>query len=170
MLALYTAKDIPGKNSFGFPGIQLQYEDEEILASSHIKFCGQPIAILVACTEALAVKAARKVKVTYKNVPKTGPVLTIDAAKTDPRRYMAGDSGITPKSRGTNVTKIIKGVYEIGAQYHYYMEPITCVVIPVDKGLDVYDSSQWIDLSQIAIAQCLCIKESELVFYSQNRI
>ncbi|XP_013136377.1 PREDICTED: indole-3-acetaldehyde oxidase-like isoform X2 [Papilio polytes] len=162
VLALYTANDIPGKNSFGFPGIQLQYEDEEILASSHIKFFGQPIAILVACTEALAVKAARKVKVTYKNVPNTSPVLTIDAAKTDPRRYMAGDSSITPKSRGTNVTKIIKGVYEIGAQYHYYMEPITCVVIPVDKGLDVYDSSQWMDLSQIAIAQCLGIKESDV--------
>ncbi|XP_045536781.1 indole-3-acetaldehyde oxidase [Papilio machaon] len=162
VLAVYTASDIPGKNSFGFPGIQLQYEDEEILASRHIKFFGQPVAILVANSEALAVRAARKVKVTYKNVPKTHPVLTIDAAKSDPKRYRAGDSGMTPKSRGANVKEVVKGVYEIGAQYHYYIEPITCVVNPVDKGLEVYDSTQWMDLSQIAIAQCLGINESDV--------
>ncbi|CAG4997118.1 unnamed protein product [Parnassius apollo] len=162
VIALYTAKDIPGVNSFGFPGIQLQYENEEILASSNIKFYGQPIAIIVADREALAARAARKVKVTYKNVPSTPPVLTIDEAKRDAKRYAPGDSKIEPKGRGNNVNKVIKGVYEIGAQYHYYMEPLTCVVIPVDKGLEVYDSTQWMDLTQIAIARCLGIKESDV--------
>ncbi|XP_068630719.1 uncharacterized protein [Battus philenor] len=169
VIDVYTAKDFPGKNSFGFPGIQLQTEDEEILASSDIKFYGQPVAIVVAKTEELAERAARKVKVTYKNVPKTPPVLTIDDAMKDPNRYLAGDSGIVPKRKGDNVKKIIKGVYEIGAQYHYYMEPISCVIVPVDKGLEVYDATQWMDLSQIVIAKCLNMKESE-IFLKVRRI
>lgn len=62
VLALFTASDIPGNNSFTFPGIQLQTENEEILATK-IKFYGQPIAILVAISEELASSVAKKVKV-----------------------------------------------------------------------------------------------------------
>lgn len=164
VVALFTAKDIPGVNSFTFPGIQLQTEDEEILATK-IKYCGQPIAILVAITERLAADVAKKVKVTYKNVSSAAPVLTINEAKKDSNRYIAGSDTIVPTARGTDVKKVIKGVYEIEAQYHYYMEPITCIVVPVDKSLEVYDSTQWMDLSQIAIARSLGIPESEYVLF-----
>lgn len=162
VIAIYTPKDIPGVNSFTFPGIQLQTVDEEALATK-IKFYGQPIAIVVADTERLAADIAKKVKVTYKNVSSSSPVLTIDDAKKDSSRYIEGDGTLTPTSRGTNVKKVIKGVFEIEAQYHYYMEPISCVVVPVDKILEVYDSTQWMDLTQIAIARALGICESEVV-------
>ncbi|XP_022826529.1 indole-3-acetaldehyde oxidase-like [Spodoptera litura] len=162
VVAFYTAKDIPGVNSFGFPGIQLQTEEEEILATK-IKFYGQPIAVVVATSEKLAEKVAKQVKVTYKNVGTKPPVLTIDEAKKDSKRYVAGTPSIEPNGKGDNVTKVIKGILDLEAQYHYYIEPITCVVVPVDKGLEVYDSSQWMDLSQIAIARSLGIQESEVV-------
>ncbi|KAJ8720099.1 hypothetical protein PYW07_012142 [Mythimna separata] len=157
-----TAKDIPGVNSFGFPGIQLQTDEEEILATK-IKFYGQPIAIVVAKTEKLAEKVAKMVKVTYKNVSTAAPVLTIDDAKKDSKRYVPGTPSIEPDGKGDNVTKVIKGVFEMESQYHYYIEPITCVVVPVDKMLEVYDSSQWMDLTQIAVARCLGISESEVM-------
>ncbi|XP_049875312.1 uncharacterized protein LOC126373278 [Pectinophora gossypiella] len=161
--AILTAKDIPGKNSFTLPGIQLQTEDEEILANNKVKFYGQPVAIVVAQTEELAASVAKKVKVTYKNVSNTAPVLTIDEAKKDDKRYAPSEASIKPKGQGESVKKVIKGVYEIGAQYHYYMEPISSVVVPVDQGLEVYDATQWMDLTQIAIAQCLGINESKVV-------
>lgn len=164
VLAVYTADDIPGKNSFTRPGFQLQTDDEEILATD-IKYYGQPIAIVVATSEELAARVAKKVEVTYKNVSSEAPVLTIDQAKKDSKRYKTYPDEIKPKGRGNNVEKVIKGVYEVEAQYHYYIEPISCVVVPVDKGLEVYDSSQWMDLTQAAIAQCLNMKESEYVFY-----
>lgn len=160
VVAFYTSKDIPGVNSFTLPGIQLQTEDEEILANK-IKFYGQPIAVVVAKTEKLAAEVAKRVKVTYKNVSTAVPVLTIDDAKKDSRRYVSGGATIEPIGRGDNVKKVIKGMYEIEAQYHYYLEPISCVVVPVDKTLEVYDSTQWMDITQIAIARSLGISESE---------
>lgn len=160
VIAVYTAKDIPGKNSFAFPGIQLQTDDEVILADQDIKYHGQPVAIVVAETQDFAINAAKKVKVTYKNVPNTVPVLTINQAKKFSDRILSGPT-IEPKGRGPNVTKVIKGVFDLKAQYHYYMEPLSCVTIPVDRGVEVYDTTQWMDLTQIAVAQCLKIQESE---------
>ncbi|CAH2267495.1 jg22583 [Pararge aegeria aegeria] len=161
VLALYTAKDIPGKNSFTFPGIQLQTENEEILADQNIKYYGQPVAIVVAKSQDLAIQAAKKVKVTYKNLVNTPPILTINQAKKFSDRIMSGPT-IEPKGRGQNVKKIIKGVFELKAQYHYYMEPLSCVTIPIDRGVEVFDTSQWMDLTQIAVAQCLGMTESDV--------
>lgn len=163
VLAVYTAKDIPGVNSFTIIGFQLQTELEEILADKNIKFFGQPVAIVVATTQELAISASYKVKVTYKNVKNISPVLTITEGKLDAARIITGTT-IEPKGRGTNVRKTIKGVYEIGPQYHYYMETLSCVSVPVDKGIEVYDTTQWMDLTQAAVAQCLNMSESEYVY------
>ncbi|CAH1637003.1 unnamed protein product [Spodoptera littoralis] len=162
VVAIFSPKDIPGVNSFTVPGLPLQTEDEEILADE-VKFYGQPIAILVAETEKLADTLAKKVKVTYKNVSSSSPVLTIDDAKKDSKRYVGGGPSIERVSRGNKTTKIIKGIYNIEAQYPYYIEPITCVVVPVDDKLEVYDSTQWMDLTQNAIARSLGIKESDIL-------
>ena len=140
--------------------MQLQTHDEEVLATK-VKFYGQPIAIVVAITEKLAEKVAKMVKVTYKNVSTAAPVLTIDEAKKDSNRYVPGNPTIDPVGRGTNITKVIKGVYEMESQYHYFLEPLSCVVVPVDKRLEVYDSAQWIDITHNGIARSLGISESE---------
>ncbi|XP_059061562.1 uncharacterized protein LOC131854459 [Achroia grisella] len=163
VLAVYTAKDIPGINSFIRPGVQQEKVYEEILVSSDVKYYGQPLAIVVAITQTLAATVAKKVKVTYKNKSSCDPVITINKAKKDSKRYVPADGGLKPKGRGNNVTNIVKGSYEIETQYHYYMEPITCVVVPVDDRLEVYDSTQWMDLSQMGIAQCLKMKESQIL-------
>lgn len=160
VLTLFTAKDIPGVNSFTAPGLQLQTEEEEILVSKEVKFYGQPVAVIVADSEFLAAKAATMVKVTYKNISKP-PILTIDEAKKHSNRYIPSENKIDPKDRGNNVKTVIKGVYEIGAQYHYYLEPITSVVTPVDRGLEIQDSTQWMNLLQIAVARSLQMNESE---------
>ncbi|KAJ8719485.1 hypothetical protein PYW08_011660 [Mythimna loreyi] len=162
VVAVYTPKDIPGVNSFIFPGLPTQIEDEEILAEK-VKFHGQPVAIVVAVTEKLAERVAKLVKVTYKNVRTAVPVLTIDEAKKDSRRYVGGGPTIEPKGRGNDVSKVIKGVFNMEAQYPYYIEPITCVVVPVDDKLEVYDSTQWMDLTHCAIARSLNISQNDII-------
>lgn len=74
---------------------------------------------------------------------------------------MGGGPTIEPKGRGDKVRKVIKGVYDMQAQYPYYIEPITCVVVSVDDKLEVYDSTQWMDLTQCAIARSLGISQNE---------
>ncbi|KAG6464291.1 hypothetical protein O3G_MSEX014414 [Manduca sexta] len=162
VIAVITANDIPGKNSFILPGLQLEVEDEEVLATK-VKYYGEPVAVVVANSEELAHSVAKKVRVTYKNVKNTKPVITIDEAKKDSSRYANGEGRVTPTSRGDNVTNIIKGRYEIAGQYHYYMEPMSCVAKPVDQVLEVYDSTQWMDLTQNAIARCLGIQENKVL-------
>ncbi|KAJ8720100.1 hypothetical protein PYW07_012143 [Mythimna separata] len=162
VVAVYSVKDIPGVNSFTVPGLPTEIEDEEILADK-VKYYGQPVAIVVAETEKLAERVAKMVKVTYKNVSTAAPILTIDDAKKDSRRYVGGGPTIEPKGRGNRVAKVIKGVYDMEAQYPYYIEPITCVVIPVDDKLEVYDSTQWMDLTQCAIARSLNISQNDVI-------
>lgn len=83
MVGVFTAKDIPGKNSFtpiGIPNIDVE---EEILASKKISFYGQPVAVVAAVTRKLALKAAALVKVSYKK-DLAKPVLTIKEALAAP--------------------------------------------------------------------------------------
>ncbi|XP_049875311.1 uncharacterized protein LOC126373277 [Pectinophora gossypiella] len=164
VVTVLTAKDIPGKNSYIVKGITiLLVEEEEMLVSTNVKYYGQPVAIVVAETQQLAENVAKKVKVSYKNISAKLPVLTIDEAKKDSTRIKPHSAKIEPKSKGTNVQTVINGVYEVEGQYHYYLEPITSVVIPVDEGLEVHDATQWMDVTQAGIAQCLGIKESDVV-------
>lgn len=65
-------------------------------------------------------------------------------------------------SVGLNSTKKLSGRFEIDDQYHFTMETQICICIPTENGLDVYSASQWMDLVQVAIAQCLNIQENKI--------
>lgn len=62
---------------------------------------------------------------------------------------------------GNDVKHIIKGTFRNGSQYHFTMETQTCVCVPIEDGIDVFAATQWMDLTQIAIAQCLNIKNNK---------
>lgn len=49
----------------------------------------------------------------------------------------------------------ITGTYECGPQYHFSMEPQTCVCIPIEDGIDVFPATQWLDISQVHVATVL---------------
>lgn len=68
MIAFYTAKDIPGDNSFTAPGNFFYIANEEVLNSGNVTYYNQPIAIVVAETRTLAEQATKLVKVKYINV------------------------------------------------------------------------------------------------------
>lgn len=56
----------------------------------------------------------------------------------------------------------IKGRFEIGLQYHYTMEPQTCVCVPIEDGMDVYSATQWMDAAQVAIANSINVKNNHI--------
>lgn len=60
---------------------------------------------------------------------------------------------------------VIKGTWFTKAQYHYHMEVQCCQVIPIEDGLDMYPSTQWMDLCQLATSYILNIPMKKLVFF-----
>lgn len=51
----------------------------------------------------------------------------------------------------------VKGRFELQGQYHYNMETQCAIALPDEKNLAVYSSTQWVDFTQNAIADCLNI-------------
>lgn len=61
--AVLTAKDIPGKNGFGdFGG------DQPVLADKKVRFLGDPVALVVADSEAVAMEACKAIAVEYRKL------------------------------------------------------------------------------------------------------
>jgi xanthine dehydrogenase large subunit len=81
VVAVYTAKDIPGENNCG-PIIH----DDPFLADGKVEFLGQAVAVVVAREMLYAREAAHKAKVLVRELP---AILTVEAA-------MAANSFVMP--------------------------------------------------------------------------
>ncbi|XP_052749009.1 uncharacterized protein LOC113513039 [Galleria mellonella] len=161
VLAFFSAKDIPGNNSFLSQKVPAQPMSEEIFAEKEVKYYDQAIGVIVAETEKLANRAALLVRTKYK-VDKRKPILTItDAQKRDPNRITLY-AVIPARDRGIDIQKIIKGSQNIFWQYHYPMETLSCVSIPSEDGIDLYPCTQWTDSVHISVAEMLNIEQNRI--------
>ncbi|XP_065079502.1 aldehyde oxidase 1-like [Ochlerotatus camptorhynchus] len=169
VVSFFSAKDIPGANNFMYFQEWMGKEVEPIFCADKVEYHGQPIGMIVADTFALANRAIKAVKVTYgkRQVARLYPTAqdVLQAKATDRIEEMSyGTHGENfDKASGGDVK--VKGHFEIGGQYHYYMETQTCVCIPIEDGMDVYSSTQWVDLTQMAIARMLKIPQNSLNLY-----
>lgn len=59
-------------------------------------------------------------------------------------------------------TQTVKGSFEIYGQYHFTMETQTALCVPAENGMDVHSATQWVDFTQIAVAECLGISENSI--------
>ncbi|KAG1648953.1 Xanthine dehydrogenase [Nymphon striatum] len=127
----------------------------QLLASTRVKYNGQPIAIVLAETEYIAEKAVKLVKVTYSDI-KT-PIIDIKDA-IDKKSFVK--LPLNPPIIAGNVEG--KGEIGTGAQYHFHMETQTTYCVPTDIGLDVHSSTQIMNYCQGTIADILGIKSNEI--------
>ncbi|XP_013162269.1 PREDICTED: indole-3-acetaldehyde oxidase-like [Papilio xuthus] len=162
VIAFYSAKDIPGVNSFTPAGTVFYETDEELLCAKEIKYFNQAIGIIVAETRYIADVAAKLVTAKYSNVQK--PVLDIKKAKDDSsRRTLYTTHAAT--DRGTDVCKKITGENTIYGQYHFSMETLVCVSKPTEQGIKVHPASQWIDGVQMTTSRALNLQENCIDVY-----
>lgn len=157
VVAFYAAKDIPGNNNYTPRDLYLQIAPEEIFCSHTVLFYGQPCGVIVANQERLASRAANLVKVKYSSISKEEPLVNIDAAKRSSRwsaRSIVNET-TDPTDRGTDVKSVVNVEFKVESQYHYTMEPQTCVAKPTEDGMDLYSATQWLDLTNVAVARCL---------------
>ncbi len=137
VVRIFTAVDIPGENQIG--GI---IPDEELLASTHVHFCGMPIALVVATSDEAAKAAVKKIKVVIEPLP----------IITDPREAKEkGELIIPPRTFQIGETTtawnqckhIFEGSTETNGQEHLYIETQGAYAVPQENGaLRIYSSTQ----------------------------
>ncbi|XP_058124743.1 uncharacterized protein LOC131289060 [Anopheles ziemanni] len=169
VVAFYSAKDIPGKNSFVADGMVIPFPDvEEIFCSGRVLFYGQPVGMIVAERYDQAIDAAKKVKIIYERGSDIPGIIPTLKSWMDLQATTKNVEHIAPKQSNQTTTlaetRHISGTIEMAGQYHYTMEPQTCVCVPIEDGMDIYSATQWIDLCQVAVAAALKVPENSLNF------
>ncbi len=137
VIDIFTYKDIPGENQIG--GI---IQDEPLLAMDEVGFIGEPLAIVVAESKALAKQAFKKIDI------KIDPLPVI----IDPRVAFARGKVIRPMRTFAlgdvdraweQCDVIVDGRVDSGGQEHFYMEPQGALAVPVESGgIKIYSSTQ----------------------------
>ncbi|XP_017009213.3 uncharacterized protein AOX3 [Drosophila takahashii] len=167
VVAFYSAKDIPGKNTFCEPSFGFEVE-EEIFCSGLVRHSEQPAGVIVALTADQAQRASKLVRISYSNpspdfqlLPSLGDVF---AAETpDPSRIVPSSKSDSKKLKFSDQPdKEVRGIFEMGLQYHFTMEPQTTVAIPFEDGLKVFSATQWMDHTQAVIAHMLQVKAKDV--------
>ncbi|XP_055692709.1 uncharacterized protein LOC129795453 [Lutzomyia longipalpis] len=190
--AFYGASDIPGVNSFitsKGPPLPAYPEPEEVFCSEKVLFNGQPVGVIVAEEMSQAVYAADLVKIQYaskvkeeesfagslyryfkgdssspeeKILPTLEDVLREDPKLTEHRFqipivvHAASQTGVGQLSNN------IRGHLLCGPQYHYHMETQQTIAVPVEDGMDIFPSSQWMDMTNMGVAHVLGINNNRV--------
>lgn len=137
VVRIFTAKDIPGDNEIG--GI---IKDEPLLADHDVRFCGMPIAFVVARTKEAARAAVKKIKTDITTLP----------VITNPREAQANGALIMPPRTFTlgdtteawqQCAHVFEGTVDINGQEHLYIETQGAYAVPQENNsLRVYSSTQ----------------------------
>lgn len=163
VIAVYTAKDIPGRNDCG-PIVN----DDPILADKLIQYIGQPLFAVVATTNDEARKAATLANIDYQELP---AVLTpMDAKKqnsllTPPMRLVRGE----PALKLNAAPHRTQGEFSVGGQEQFYLEGQISYAIPKeDKQLHIHCSTQHPTEMQHIVAHALNLNFNQVLLESRR--
>ena len=128
VVRIFTHKDILGENQIG--GI---IPDEPLWAEGEVHFWGQPIAFIVAESEAIAKKARLLIEIEIEELP---VITTAKEAKEKksfinaPRYFTLGDTDAT----FLDCDYVIEGETFSNGQEHLYLETQGCYAVPQENG------------------------------------
>ncbi len=150
VVAILTAKDIPGENQIG--GI---IPDESLFAEDEVHFIGQPIAMIVATTHFAAREARKFVNVDYKELKViTDPRIAKEKGHLlfPPRTFANGDI----KKGFSDSHYVFSGRADSGGQEHLYLETQGSYAIPLENNnIKIYSSTQGPTIVQKLVARVL---------------
>jgi len=150
VVAVFTAADIPGINQIG--NVEA---DEVLLAETEVVYQGQPVALVVAETAAIARQASASVAIDYRPLPAVFDARTADkmGLHIAPRRLFSfGDI----EAAWAECDLIVEGSAATGAQEHIYLETQIAIAYPLENnGLKVLSATQSPGFTQRIIARVL---------------
>lgn len=132
-------------------------EPEEIFCSSKILYHGQPVGIILANSFELANRAANLVEISYTLNSNLKAKISLAEIMDDAERTKVFPEFCKEASTSERIKSShkITGRFENGGQYHFSLETQSCVCVPIEDGMDVYSATQWMDATQIAIAEAI---------------
>ena len=150
IVAVFTADDIPEGKQWG-----TIIADCPLLTKDEVQYIGEPIAVVVGKTRAIAQKAIKLIRLEVEELPvivDPREAFTRGQIIGTPRTFVLGDV----KSAWEKCDLIIEGNCEVGGQEHLYLETQRSRVIPLEgSNLRVYSATQNPTLTQKTIAQML---------------
>ncbi len=135
VVAVLTAKDVPGRNGFG-----AIIPDQPVICGDKVRFIGDGVALVAAKTEKIAQEALALIKVDYDPLPAVFDPR--ESMKEDaPKIHERGNLLSHDKLRKGDVDKgfeqadvILERTYTVPFLEHAYMEPDIAMAIPQRDG------------------------------------
>ena len=162
--AVLTHADVPGRKTYG-----MEVPDQPVLAINHVRYQGEPVAIVAADHPETARRAADAIVVDYREL---APLTDAEAAMAPGAPELHPDTPETPRLHGTgNVLRhlrinhgdpdatadvVVSGEYEVGMQDQAFLGPESGLAVPDGEGgVDLYIATQWLHVDQGQVAESL---------------
>src|SRR6266542_6256792 len=158
VVAIITAKDIPGKNDYG-PVVA----DDPIFATALVQYYGQALFAVAAKTVEQARRAARLASVEYEDLK---PNLTAEAALKDQSFVLPTERLVrgNPRAAIATAPHRLAGKIRIGGQEQFYLEGMIAYAVPKEDGtMLVYSSTQHPGEVQHQVAHALDLPAKDVV-------
>jgi xanthine dehydrogenase D subunit len=151
--AVLTHEDVPGRKLYG-----MERADQPVLAWQHVRYQGEPIAIVAADHPETARRAIDAIEVDYDVLePLTDPERAM--APEAPQLHLTGNVlrhvRIVHGEPATTAEVVVRGEYEVGMQDQAFLGPESGLAVPDGEGgIDLYIATQWlhVDRDQLALS------------------
>ena len=152
--AILTHEDVPGQKLYG-----MERADQPVLAWQHVRYQGEPIAIVAAEDPETARRAVDAIQVEYEVLePLTDPerAMSPDA----PQLHLSGNVlrhvRIVHGDPDSEAEVVVSGEYEVGMQDQAFLGPESGLAVPDGEGgVELHIATQWLHTDQEQLALSL---------------
>ena len=153
--AVLTHEDVPGRKVCG-----MEIPDQPVLAWEHIRYQGEPVAIVAADHPETARRALEKIAVEYEVLE---PLTDAEEAMSEeaPKLHLSGNllrhiHTVHGDVEAAEVDVVVEGEYEVGMQDQAFLGPESGLAAPDGEGgVDLYIATQWLHIDRDQLAESL---------------
>jgi xanthine dehydrogenase D subunit len=153
--AVLTHEDVPGRKVYG-----MEIPDQPVLAWEHVRYQGEPVAIVAADHPETARRAVENIAVEYEVLD---PLIDAEEAMGEgaPKLHPSGNvlrhvRVVHGDAESARADVVVTGEYEIGMQDQAFLGPESGLAVPDGEGgVDLYCSTQWLHVDQGQLAESL---------------
>jgi xanthine dehydrogenase D subunit len=159
--AVLTHEDVPGRKTYG-----MEHPDQPVLAMQHVRYQGEPVAIVAADHPETARRACAAIGVEYEVLE---PLCDPEAAMAPgaPHLHLSGNVlrhvRISHGDPDATADVVVTGEYEVGMQDQAFLGPESGLAVPDGEGgVDLYVATQWLHVDLWQLCESLGLPEEKV--------